>query len=66
MQFSEMLTEYLDLREAGEPESDWRSIDQLFQARHARSDRMALLLREMDALITTVQASDTPTATPES
>ena len=49
--FSDLLTEYLDLREEGEPDEDeWMSIERRYQLRNNRRDRMEYLLSEMDRL----------------
>lgn len=57
MAFSDLLTEYLDLREAGEPSSEWQSIDYTYQLRRERIERMEQLLRDMDQLVAEARLS---------
>lgn len=57
MKFSEALDEYLDLREKGEFQSDWMSIDAVYETNQNRRARMVQLLDVMDKL---TQQDQTP------
>ena len=57
MAFSDLLTEYLDLRETGEPSSEWKSIDYIYQLRRERAERMEQLLQEMDRVVSEARLS---------
>lgn len=51
MKFSEVLKEYMDLREEGEFHSEWMSIDYVSEVNRERYERMQFLLHKMDEIL---------------
>lgn len=51
MKFSELLTEYLELRDEGDVHGEWRSIDDRARENRQRRARSAELLADMDKLV---------------
>jgi hypothetical protein len=51
MSFSELLTEFIDLKVQGEPECDWVSIDERSRIRKAYHDRIDEIKKQIDEMV---------------